>query len=224
MPETNPENNQEKPNETPDNGGGSVSIEQFNSMANELKKFKTMAEELDAKLKDKDLQSMKNGQKWEEVAKLKEDEAKAAKTELNDWKKAMTQDKKVAAIREEALKHKIRPESMEDLENFDFGDLVQVEATISQNGSKRIAVSGASNAIAYLKQKRPHWFNDGKAPNVNSTTPGANTTTEGGDKVTGKMVADAYAKFVKSKDPKDHDEYVSLNKKLIEQKQQARAH
>lgn len=193
-----------------------VSKQEFEHVMKDLHKFKQLAKDFEDKLKTKDLDSMKGSQKWEEIAKLKEQEAQDAQTELTDWKKTVMQDKKISIIREEALKQKIRQDALDDLDGFDFADLVQVEAVIGSNGTRKINVLGADRAVQYLKTKRSHWFQDLKAPNVNTNTP---TVTTADGKVDVKQIMEAEKK---AKESGDYAAYRGLVTQFNKQKQQAR--
>lgn len=129
--------------------------------------FKAKKEKDDAlaevqRLKEEKLKAAKN---WEEIAKLKETEAKSEKDRRERLEKAIVERDKNLALREEAVKAGINPMSLQDLDMLDFSE-VDIETT----SSGKIIVHGAAQAIQGLKLRRPHWFSQ-KPPSVNPHTP-----------------------------------------------------
>ena len=159
----------EPPKETPPEV---VPKSDFDRVTSQLTEISNKFKALEEKAKASDLNALKGAQEWEKVAKLKEQEAMDSAQKLTDFQTAYLQDKKIHALKEEALKHKILPTSLSDLEKFDFPEVL-VEAT-SQG---RTNILGVDRAIERLKKDRPYWFQDSRPLNINSKTP----TTVAGD-------------------------------------------
>lgn len=131
-----------------------------------------------ARLKsDKDLQTMRadlekekaaklrEKQNWEELAKMKEQEADEYKNKYEGLNNAFIENAKNSALREAAQKAGILAGSLNDIDLLDFPE-VSVETGV--NGS--LKVLGADRAIESLKRQRAHWFSS-KAPSINPNLP-----------------------------------------------------
>ena len=137
----------------------------FKRVKDDLFKQKQRAQELEdenKRLKEEKLRASKN---WEEIAKMREQEAQEAKTRLKGYEDALVEKEKIMALRAEAIKAGIHQNSISDLDLLDFPE-IDIETT--SNG--KIIVHGAAQAVAALKQKRPHWFT-AKPASVNPATP-----------------------------------------------------
>lgn len=136
----------------------------------DMHKFKRQAQELADKLKAKETDDLKKTQQWQQLAELKEQEAKDAKTEAENLKRAIVADKKYSAVREYAITAGLRKEAIADLDLVDLDD-VSIETT----STGRVNVSGVDKAVARLKLLKPHWFKDA-APQINAESPGVTNT------------------------------------------------
>jgi len=104
-------------------------------------------------LEEMKMAKLRESKNWQEIARIKEEEATQAKKEREDLKKAIINQQKSIALRAAANKAGINPLSLDDLDLLDF-DEVQVETT-SQG---KILINGADAAIMRLKTLRPNWF------------------------------------------------------------------
>lgn len=73
---------------------------------------------------------------------------------------------KMSAIEQEALKLGVRTEALEDFSRLDTG-MVEVETTDMGNAN----VLGAKEFVETIKERKPHWFKTGTAPNINNANP-----------------------------------------------------
>lgn len=162
-PITNPET---PPTEPKDNAPPRSKSEDLSTkITEELKKYKSLAKELDEKLKTREVEDLKKNQQWQEIAELREKEAVEARDEKEKLKSAFVQKEKMSAVREAAMQAGIRKESIADLRMIDFPEI-----KLETNSEGEIVVIGADKAIHRLKSTRPHWFQTA-APNVNSSSP-----------------------------------------------------
>lgn len=148
----------------------------------DMHKYKKQAQELADKLKAKETEDLKKTQQWQQLAELKEQEAKDAKTEAENLKRAIVADKKYSALREHAITAGLRKEAIGDLDLVDLDD-VSIETT----STGRVNVSGVDKAVAKLKLLKPHWFKD-SAPQINAESPGVTNT---GGQIDPKQIAAA---------------------------------
>lgn len=82
--------------------GQTVNIDE--KLIAELKKYRTQAKELDAKLKQREADDLKNNQKWQELAELNGKEVNELRTENSTLKADWIKEKKISAIKQEAIK------------------------------------------------------------------------------------------------------------------------
>ncbi len=194
------------PAPTPESGG-TVTRAEFERVMNELHGHKKTAKELKEAADKAETERLKAQDQWKELAERHE---KAA----NEWKEKYTgltgtivKDKKLSAVREEALKNGIRQEALSDLDMLELRE-VQVETT----STGRINVSGANAAIANLKALKPHWFGGAASPGVNVTTPGVVNAPTGTI-----SIADLRKAEVEGKKSGDSTTYYKLVKQYQEQ-------
>lgn len=150
-----------------------VSKEALDKALSDMHKFKKRAQELEAKFKKEEMESLKQKQEWQKIAELKEKEAQELAEEKELIKKSLVSDKKYTAIKEAALKAGVLESALDDLELLNFPE-VQVEST----STGRINVIGASEAVQRLKTLRPHWFGKG-APRINGKMPNVDNKGDG---------------------------------------------
>ena len=161
-PPTEPQANLDLPNEEV-----KLSKLEFDKLNQQLNNYKTKFAEMDATLKNKQIQDAKAVQDWQKVAELKEAEATDANEKLNKFKTAFIQDKKMTAVREAAIKAGVVDQAINDLGSIDdFSDVVLTE----NNGN--IQVSGVDRAMQRLKATRGYLFNK-PLPSLNPNTPTA---------------------------------------------------
>lgn len=166
-----------------------VSKKDAEKLASELARYKAQAEELTAKFKNQELESAKAANDWQKVAEVKQREAEEALEKLNKFKSAVVSDKRLSAIREEAIKSGLRKESLSDLSYLDYP-----EVRLNTDDEGNFKVEGAEKAIQRLKTTRPHWFTS-SVPNVNLNTP---NVIGGGGKLTLSEVQKLQAEYNKN--------------------------
>lgn len=153
------------PTDTTNTDGEAVPKEVYERMKSDMLKAKQKADELEKSINSQKLAALKQTENWQELAKLKEQEAEDYKTKYERLSSSLVENKKLDAIRTEALKLGIDQRSLEDLEMIDFNE-VQIETT----STGKINVLGADKAVANLKLRKPHWFNS-KPATVNANSP-----------------------------------------------------
>lgn len=158
-------------------------------LASELSRYKSQAEELQTKFKSQELEAAKAANDWQKVAEVKQREAEEALEKLNKFKSHVVADKRLSAIREEAIKSGLRKESLSDLSYLDYP-----EVRLNTDDEGNFKVEGADKAIQRLKTTRPHWFAS-SVPQVNLNTP---NVIGGGGKLTLDEVKKLQAEYNKN--------------------------
>ena len=175
-----------------------------------LEKERSKRLELEKQLNQRKESDLKQNQQWEELATAREKENADLKGQIEGLTNSIVSDKKLSALRTEALKHGIRNEALDDLDAFDFSEV----SVIQENGQYKTL--GAKKAIERLKTLRPFWFSD-KALNVNSGNPRVDTS---GNDVTFEKLMEAKKK---AHETGHFDEYKKLNAQYNEQLKRKRA-
>lgn len=144
----------------------------YEQMKNDMHKFKRMASEAtekqnayEAKLREIETNQQKASGKYKELYEATAQERETYKEKYENTLNAVVDDKKMASIREFALKNNIRKEALDDLDMIDMSSVV-VETT----DQGRYNVLGAENFVDGLKALKPHWFTDSTPPVVNNGT------------------------------------------------------
>jgi len=161
-----PNENQTQSTETaPPPPEKTYSAKDVERIVNELTQYKTKAIELENKFKNQELEQAKASQEWQKVAELHEKTAKEYQDKFERFKSAVVSDKKLSAIREEAIKAGIRKESLADLGILDYP-----EVKLDTDSEGNFLVEGADKAVQRLKTLRGHWFQS-VAPKVHAESP-----------------------------------------------------
>lgn len=177
--------------------------------AKELETLKaTLANEQKAKLKlQSDLgklsgeldqikkSGLKGSENFKQLAETYEAENKTLKTENESLKSNFHHTLRVGAVKEAAMKLGLRNEALKDLE---FMEMDTLEIDTKESGV--MEVKGVDSWAGDLKKIRPHWFNQGKAPVVNTGGGGAGNTPVITGEITQKDYQEAFKNRVK--DPK----------------------
>lgn len=172
----------------------------------DLQKEKRLRKELEDKLKQKDLDALKASQNWQQVAELKDKEANEYRQKYEGLHSNLELERKLAAVKEEAIKLGISPNSVGDIELLPL-DGVQVEYT----STGRMNVMGAQAFAQQLKMSRPNWF-QAKASSINPASPGVTEPKS----ITLEDVKKAQAEYRKKGDSASRDKY----EKVLRQFQQ----
>lgn len=168
-----PEQNQQANNEQQQSTEGFISKSDAEKLAAELKKYKSIAEDFQNKFKNQELEAAKAANDWQKVAEHRQKELDEMLSKFDGFKKAVVQDKRLTAIREEAMKSGLRKESLGDLGYLDYP-----EVKLQTDDEGNFKVEGADKAIQRLKTTRPHWFTSG-VPNVNLNSPSVTGDSSG---------------------------------------------
>lgn len=142
-----------------------VPKEVFDRFKSDTIKYKSKAKQLEDELNSLKEAKLKDAQNWQELAKLKEQEAEEYRQKYAGLNETLVRNSKISAIRTEALKQGLHSSALNDLDLLDMSEIM-VETT-SQG---RMFVNGADRFVHSLKQTRPHWFTS-QAPGVNPQSP-----------------------------------------------------
>jgi hypothetical protein len=152
----------------------------YEQVRNDMFKYKRVAQESSQRLQELQAQiEAKNNEQLQEQGKHKE-VAEHYKSKLDEVMadrdsilKAVVTDKKINAVRQEALKRNIREEALGDLDMLDMSDVV-VETT----DQGRYNILGADTFIENLSKNRSHWFKSSNPPKVNNSVGDFDNNTE----------------------------------------------
>lgn len=169
-------------------------------IVNELNTYKTKAVELENRFKNQELEAAKTNQEWQKVAELHEKTAKEYEDKFTRFKSAVVQDKKLSAIREEAIRNGVRKESITDLGILDYP-----EVKLDTDNDGNFIVEGADKAIQRLKTLRPHWFQS-DAPKVNAQSP---SVTGAGNSTSWDDLKKLESEYKKNPNPANAEKYKS---------------
>jgi hypothetical protein len=155
---------------------------------------------------------MKGSENFKQLAETYEAENKSLKEEVANTKKGFFDTLRVSAVKEEAAKLGLRPESMQDIEFMDM-DTLEIEKT----EANLFKVKGADSWAKDLKKIRPHWFKQPDAPKVNTGGGNEGDAPRVDGEITVKQYQDAFSNRLK--DPKT---WAVVNQKFREQQQAKR--
>lgn len=134
----------------------------------DMLKFKTKAQELEAKIQEFETKKLQESNDWKTLAEREKNLREEAQTKLNKYSEFYQTTQKHSAVLNLAIKAGLKPEAEGDLELLPM-DGVEVEVT----SSGRFEVIGAESYVEHLKRKKPHWFSTQKDLKVNlGGTPG----------------------------------------------------
>lgn len=153
-----------------------VSWENHQRALSDLHKFKKQVDDLGTKLGDMESQSLKEKQDFKSLYERETEKRKAAEEEVKKVKGWAVSTHRFAEIKSEAMKAGLLPNALSDLELIPQ-DNVEVEVT----STGRFLVNGAKDFVENIKKDRPHWFQNPKAPNVNSGGGGAAVPSGGSE-------------------------------------------
>lgn len=179
-----------------------VDREAHNAILKELEKQRQLNNDMRGELDTLKLNTHKDKDDWQTVAKIKEQEANDYKTKFTGLQSALINEKKLSKLQEAAVRAGINTQALPDLELLDLP-----EVTIQTTSNGKILVEGADLAIQNLKTLRPHWFGT-QVPSINTNSP--NTLPSNPNTVTYKMVEDAANAYAKSKSESDKKIYQEL--------------
>ena len=175
----------------------SISAAEYKKLMKELEEHRSNASALQETLKHKEMQQLKDQERWKEIAELREKEANEYKDKYTGMTEAVKKDRKMHELKIAAQAAGIRKEAFDDLELYDFPE-VQIETTSLGN----VRVVGAREAIENLRMKRPHLF--GKSTGaLNSSSPEA----VNGGKITIEQIKALDSNYRKTKSSADLKAY-----------------
>lgn len=210
-----PKDKSKNPDEPEKKADGAVSRKAYQQVADDMHRFKREAEDARQKLVALEEQKLAEEKNWKE---LYERERKArAEAEDREKKKDgfYEHTQKFSEVSKVALAQGLRQEAVDDLDAIDYGEAIKVEVT--SNG--RYIVHGADEFVETLKNKKPHWFKNTKAPHVNSGGGGAAPKSDG--ELTAADVVAAERQWKSGK--LDKGEYLKVFDRYRDQKNKKKA-
>lgn len=166
--QTNQEQNasNETPQDPPKQGATSFYKEQANQYKSQLEQFRLQNEQLQKQIEDNQFKSMQEKEQHKELAEAYKQKWEQEKSRIEEFSQFVTHDKKMSAIKTEAIKQGINPDAMKFLENLNF-DTVAVETTDQGN----FHVSGVEAAVEAFKLENQFLFTDRTPPVINNGQP-----------------------------------------------------
>ena len=143
-----------------------ISRREFQKVLSESIDRKKQIEAYENKLKTFEEDKLKEGQKWEQLAKIKEQEADRHRKEKEELLGAIEYDRKWNEVSRLAQKHGLIDAALEDIRSLTLDEVV-----IERTSEGRINVLGAEEFIVGLKGKKPHWFGQARGAKVNADSP-----------------------------------------------------
>ena len=166
-------------------------------------KIKSISEENEAlrkQIEEQKTASLKQKESYKELYEMEKEKREKAESTTADLRKTVYNSFKNSAIKDKAVEAGILPSAIDDLELLD-NSIVEIETTDKGN----ISVLGASEFVESIKAKKPHWFSNTKAPNINITNPTEDPTPR---KLTPEEIV-----ALEKKDPKKYKEYMANRNK-----------
>lgn len=167
----------------------------------QLRAAQKKAKDFEKMLEAEKIAKLTNEKNWEEIARLQQQRADEAEGKLTVFSQALVSEKKMAAIKEAAIRAKVKPQMLDIIERLDYDDVI-VETT----STGRVQVLGADKAIERVKMKWPDMF--GTTPvSVSATSPETLPPT---GQVSYDQLKAAQEKWSKSRSKADEEHYKGL--------------
>lgn len=195
-----PNDNSQEPNEKPthETPPDDSTPSELELLRAQLKQEKKKAREWEKQLEAERIQKLTNEKNWEEIAKLQQTRADEAEGKLSTFSHALVQEKKLSAIRDAAVKAKIKPSMLDLLERLDFDDVI-----VEHTSTGRIQILNADKAVERVKLKHPDMFG-GSQVSVNANSPETHPPT---GQVTYQQVKAAQELWAKTRSKEDQAKY-----------------
>lgn len=174
-----------------------------------LRETETRLKELEDKLKNRETEELEKNQEFKKLYETEKKAREENELKIKKLNESFVNHHKFTTVKSLAEKKGLRAEAAADLEMIDLGEVV-VETT----NTGKFSIVGADDFVERLSQKKPHWFTDPAAPNINVTTPGV----VNGAKLTVKDINDAKAKYEKSKAQADLKDWQDKSLRFKQQK------
>lgn len=181
-----------------------ISMSEYKKLMAQLEDQKKRFNAAQDALKGKEIEQMKADKRWQEIAEMREKEAREANEKYESMSQAVRNDRKMSAIKTAALSAGIRKEALDDLELFDFPE-VNIETTSSGGFS----VMGAKEAIDALKVRKPYLFAKPSSA-LNSSSP----EVVNSGKITIEQVRKAQMQWNKTRSREDLQAYETALKQF----------
>ena len=161
-------------NETEKNATESVDVKAYESIKNDMHKFKRQyqdlsseKEELLSKLNQLEEEKLKNSSNYKELWQKEKESKSQLQEKLKQISNSLVEEKKREAILREAKKHNFDDDFSDLIEAFDTSSVL-VETTDSGN----IIINGADTWVEQLRADRPKLFKVKSDPALNNSTGG----------------------------------------------------
>lgn len=133
--------------------------EERNQLAEKLQSY-------EERLTQAEQEKLKEQNKWQELAQLREKEANEFKEKYSGLQRAVVDEKKYSAIEKAALKKGVDPEYLAFVR-----DSVSSEVDIETTSAGNVNILGADESIEVFLSKYPKFKVKGDAPNINNGNP-----------------------------------------------------
>ena len=158
------------------NGAISHYKEELGKTRNVVSDLQSQNEKLIKDLETQKTSKLEEQSNYKELWENAERKRQEAEEKSNKIQTQYVSDLKRSAIEKEAIKLGINKSALNDINLLkgEMDNFVQIETTSTGN----INVLGSSEFVENLKETRPHWFTDGKAPTFNNAIPQHTTNKE----------------------------------------------
>ena len=144
----------------------------YERIKNDMHKYKREAQEAreqkesyEAKLSSIETEQQKSQGQYKELFEARDAAYGELESKHKHFLNSVSEDKKLTAVREFAIKNNIRKEALDDL------DMISLESVVVETTDQgRYNVLGADHFVDKLKSLKPHWFNDSTPPSGNFNT------------------------------------------------------
>lgn len=154
-----------------------VSKSELKKALDDMMKFKKQAQEFqnqaksyEQKVKEAEERQLEEKQEYKTLYEQTKQKLEEEKQTGHKLRSAFESDKKFEVLKRAAVKAGLRDESLDDLEYLDTSAVI-----VEKTDQGRMNIIGAEEFVDGLKERKPFWFKDSKAPNLNTTdgSPGA---------------------------------------------------
>lgn len=156
-----------KPDAPPKAGATQFYKEQANTFKTQMEQMIAENKKLQAQIEENTFKSMQEKEQHKELADAYRQKYEEERKRNQDFSEFVTYDKKISALKTEAIKQGIRQDALKFLDREEF-DTVQVESTSSGNFN----VTGVESAIEAFKLENKFLFTDSTPPRINNNQPG----------------------------------------------------
>lgn len=140
----------------------------YDSVTSDLHKFKQQVREFEKKFQHQETATLKANEEWKTLYESEVQKRELAEEKSHKLENSFVFNKKMDAIKQEAVKQGIHSAALNDLEMMNFDD-VQIQKTVREDGMQSVQILGAENAVARLKANKEYLFNKAIPPRTNNS-------------------------------------------------------